>query len=238
MRKSVIASAIAISLTRVSLTRSIVYPFALTMIVRMATRMKRKMAVLPTRKRIEYLPALFLVAAIVFLPKGTESDSLSALAIVFVSIVLEAIPFMLVGALVGGLIESFVSRERLTAIMPGNGWLTVCIAAGAGFIFPVCECAVVPVVRRLIGKGLPLSAAIAYLLGGPVVNPIVAASTALAYAFDWRIVLLRLALGYGIAVAIGLIMGRIFRNSTAITEEAAEVHGDNALCGCGGSFIG
>ncbi len=189
----------------------------------------------PKGKKIEYLPALFLIAAVFFLPKGTDSDSLGALAIVFISIVLEAIPFMLVGSLVGGVIESFVSRERLAAIVPGKGWLTVCMAAGAGIIFPVCECAVVPVVRRLIGKGLPISAAIAYLLGGPIVNPIVAASTALAYAFDWRIVILRMALGYGIAVVIGLIMGRIFRSGTAIKENSVETHGDDPSCGCCGS---
>jgi uncharacterized membrane protein YraQ (UPF0718 family) len=154
------------------------------------------------RKRlsIDYLPALFLAAAFFFIPSGSESSTLNSLAIVFVSIVLEAIPFMLIGSLVGGFIEAFVSRERMAKLLPQKGWLTVCVAAGAGIVFPVCECAVVPVVRRLIGKGLPLSAAIAYLLGGPIVNPIVAASTALAYAFDWRIVILRLSLGYGIAV--------------------------------------
>ena len=80
---------------------------------------------------------------------------------------------MFVGSLAGGLIEAFVSRERMTSFLPEKGWLTVCIAAGAGIVFPVCECAVVPVVRRLIGKGLPLSAAIGYLLAGPIVNPIV-----------------------------------------------------------------
>jgi uncharacterized membrane protein YraQ (UPF0718 family) len=72
----------------------------------------------------------------------------------------------------------------------------------------------------LIGKGLPLSAAIAYLLGGPIVNPIVAASTALAYAFDWRIVILRLGLGYGLAVVIGMLMGRLFTGSGAIKDNA------------------
>ena len=59
---------------------------------------------------VDYLPALFLAAAIVFLPLGSESSPLNSLAIVFVSIVLEAIPFMLVGSLVGGFIEAFVSR--------------------------------------------------------------------------------------------------------------------------------
>ena len=181
---------------------------------------------------IDYLPALFLAAAIVFLPAGSESASLNSLAIVFVSIVLEAIPFMLIGSLVGGFIEAYVSRERMATILPRKGWLTVCLAAAGGIVFPVCECAVVPVVRRLIGKGLPFSAAIAYLLGGPIVNPIVAASTALAYAFDWRIVILRLGFGYGIAVVIGMLMGRLFTNSGAIKDNGAALENNVSSFGC------
>ncbi len=181
---------------------------------------------------IDYLPALFLAAALVFLPTGPGSSTLNSLAIVFVSIVLEAIPFMMIGALVGGLIEAFVSRERMATLLPQKGWLTVCIAAGAGAVFPVCECAVVPVVRRLIGKGLPFSAAIAYLLGGPIVNPIVAASTALAYAFDWRIVILRLGFGYGIAVVIGMIMGRLFAGIGAVKVNGDALENNASSCGC------
>jgi hypothetical protein len=176
------------------------------------------------------LPAVFLVVAILFLPAGANSEALNSLAIVFISIVLEAIPFMLVGSLVGGAIEVFVSRERLTALLPRRGWQTVCVTAAAGMLFPVCECAVVPVVRRLVGKGLPLSAAIGYLLGGPIVNPIVAASTTLAYAFDWRMVALRMLGGYGLAVIIGLFMGRLFRNKTAIIESGSERHLDPCNC--------
>jgi uncharacterized membrane protein YraQ (UPF0718 family) len=187
-----------------------------------------------TRKvhSIDYLPALFLAATLVFLPLGSGSSSLNSLAIVFVSIVLEAIPFMFFGSLVGGFIEAFVSRERMAALLPRKSWLTVCVAAGAGVVFPVCECAVVPVVRRLIGKGLPFSAAIAYLLGGPIVNPIVAASTALAYAFDWRIVILRLGLGYGIAVVIGILMDRLCAGSGAIKDNGAVLENNALSCGC------
>ena len=166
------------------------------------------------------------------MPSGLESSPLNSLAIVFISIVLEAIPFMMVGSLVSGFIEAFVSRERMAALLPRKGWLTVCVAAGAGIIFPVCECAVVPVVRRLIGKGLPLSAAIAYLLGGPIVNPIVAASTALAYAFDWRIVILRLGLGYGIAVVIGMFMGKLFAGSEAIKNDGTALENNTLSRGC------
>jgi hypothetical protein len=178
----------------------------------------------------DWLPAVFLVVAIFFLPAGASSDSLNSLAIVFISIVLEAIPFMFLGSLIGGMIEAFVSRERMTALLPRRGWQTVCVAAAAGIFFPVCECAVVPVVRRLVGKGLPLSAAIGYLLGGPIVNPIVAASTALAYAFDWRMVTLRMIGGYGLAVIIGLCMGRLFKNKTALVESGSEPFPMH--CGC------
>jgi uncharacterized membrane protein YraQ (UPF0718 family) len=181
---------------------------------------------------IDYLPGLFLAAAILFLPTGRESAAISSLSIVFVSIVLEAIPFMLVGSLVGGFIEAFVSRERMAAWLPQKGWLTVCLAAAAGTIFPVCECAVVPVVRRLIGKGLPFSAAIAYLLGGPIVNPIVATSTALAYGFHWPMVILRLGLGYWLAVLIGTLMGGLFRRAEAV-KDTGDILGSNpSSCGC------
>ena len=180
---------------------------------------------------IAYLPAFFLVAALFFLPTGSDSEALNSLAIVFVSIVLEAIPFMLIGSLVGGFIEAFVSRERMATILPRKGWLTVCLAAAAGVVFPVCECAIVPVVRRLIGKGLPFSAAIAYLLGGPIVNPIVAASTALAYAFDWRIVVLRLGLGYGLAVVIGILMGRLFTCNEAVKDNGNRFENNASSCG-------
>jgi uncharacterized protein len=176
--------------------------------------------------------AFFLLAGIFFLPTKADTGPFNAFAIVFVSIVLEAIPFMFIGALAGGLIEAFVSHERMASLLPRRGWLTVCIAAAAGMVFPVCECAVVPVVRRLVGKGLPLSAAIGYLLGGPIVNPIVAASTALAYAFQWRIVTLRLVLGYGIAVCTGLLMDRLFTKDKAIREESDRTGEAARSCGC------
>jgi hypothetical protein len=62
-----------------------------------------------------------------------------------------------------------------------------------------------------------LAAAIAYLLGGPIA----AASTALAYAFDWRVVILRTGLGYGLAVVVGILMGRSFAGFSAIKDNGA-----------------
>jgi len=163
------------------------------------------------------LQMLFLAAAAGFLILPADVASrLGDLPLNFVSIVLEAIPFMMVGALVGGAIEVFVSREWLGARLEGRGRIAVFGAAALGFVFPVCECAVVPVVRRLLRKGVPFPAAVAYLLAAPIVNPIVAGSTAVAYKYDWRFVAVRTGGGYAIAVSVALLVGWLFPGDKAL----------------------
>ena len=130
---------------------------------------------------------------------------LESVSTIFFSIVLEALPFMLVGSLVGGVIETLVSRERMVALFHGRRTRLILLAPLMGLIFPVCECAVIPVIRRLLRKGAPFSATLAFMLAGPLVNPLVACSTAVAYRFDWTVVALRLGLDYGIAVVLGLM---------------------------------
>ena len=170
----------------------------------------------------------FAVGAVAVLVGASEEASIRTLSIVFVSIVLEAIPFMLLGAVIGGLLEVFVSRDRILGMLPSRQWLTVIVAAGLGFVMPVCECAVVPVVRRLLRKGVPFAAAVAYLLGGPITNPLVAGSTAVAYSFDWKVVLLRVLFGYVVAVGVGLAVGSMFEGDEALLPDKKD-----SGCGCG-----
>lgn len=178
------------------------------------------------------LELFFLLCAGSILLVAHDQKSIQTLSLIFTSIILEALPFMLLGSMIGGLVEIFVSRERMTALLPKkHPWLSVFIAAGLGIIFPICECAVVPVVRRLAKKGLPAGAAIAYLLGGPIVNPIVAASTALAYKFDGMVVLLRVSGGYLIAVVVGLAMSRLFHSDRALRADLKLEA--NTSCQCG-----
>lgn len=178
----------------------------------------------------------FVLLAICLLIFFRNTPQFNTMGITFISIVLEAFPFMLIGTLVGGFIEVFVPQEKITRWLPEGRFMTVFTAAGLGIFFPVCECAVVPVVRRLLNKGVPLSAAVAFLLGGPIVNPVVAASTAVAYFFDWSIVVNRLAFGYFIAVAAGLLMSAFFTKTQAIRPDTLEnqrffVHADSAESG-------
>jgi len=183
------------------------------------------------------LEALFLVYAMAILIHLGEGPYVRTLAITFVGIVLEALPFMLTGALVGGFIEVFVSEKRIASILPPGKFRTVFLAAAMGMVFPVCECAIVPVIRRLISKGAPLSAAVAFLLGGPIVNPIVFFSTAVAYRMDWQISAIRLFAGYVIAVGIGFGMGALFRKTPALLPNCLG-QGPNGCACCAHDYAG
>ncbi|MDR1744570.1 MAG: permease [Planctomycetota bacterium] len=190
--------------------------------------------------------ALVVVCSACLLPFVVPGNrGINDFSVVFSSIALEAMPFMLLGALIGGAIEVFVSRERMTALLPGSDWASACVAAALGVLFPVCECAIVPVVRRLGGKGLPAAAAIAYLLAGPIVNPVAGLSTAMAYNFDWRPVAVRLGFGYLIAVGVALILARVFGRGSLFgpgvehgkhSDHAHHEHDGHSrcrTCGCG-----
>src|SRR5215212_6319876 len=99
----------------------------------------------------------------------------------FLSIVFEGAPYILVGTLLSGFIDAFLPAKLLERLLPKNRVLSTFAAGFLGLIFPVCECAVVPVVRRLVQKGLPLSCALTYLLSAPIINPIVIVSTLTAF---------------------------------------------------------
>jgi len=175
--------------------------------------------------------ALFLLGVAALLLLGSESQAILNLATVFAGIILEALPFMLLGSLAGGIIEVYVSRERLIARLPKKHWQVVLAAASLGMLCPICECAVVPVVRRLLRKGIPLPAAIAFLLGAPLVNPVVGMATAVAYTFSVKVALIRLLAGYLIAVSAGLVVGWIFPADSALVQGVSSDHEDD--CGCG-----
>jgi uncharacterized membrane protein YraQ (UPF0718 family) len=97
-----------------------------------------------------------------------------------------------------------VDPQLLDRFVPRRSWLGALAGASLGFVFPVCECGVVPVTRRLYQKGLPLSMGIAFLLAAPVINPVVFAST--YAAFGWGPILLgRFFFSFLIAAVVGFL---------------------------------
>jgi len=139
----------------------------------------------------------------------------------FLALAFEGLPFVLVGSLVSGAIAAFVPSRMITGVLPKNGFLATLASGLLGLCFPVCECGIVPVVRRLINKGLPVSCGITFMLASPIVNPIVAFSTLAAFRSQapWLNMGIRLGFGYLMAVLAGLSVRHL--NPKEILREGA-----------------
>ena len=156
------------------------------------------------------LAALAAVAVLVRVGAGGDVGWARNLLVVFGSLLVEAFPFVALGAAVSAAIEVFVPSSTFGRIASLPGPMQLPAAALAGVAFPVCECGSVPVARRLARKGLQPGAAIAFMLAAPILNPVVIASTVVAFRGReslWLMVGGRLALGFLAAVAVGWVVG-------------------------------
>ncbi|UCZ54209.1 permease [Bacillus shivajii] len=140
-------------------------------------------------------------------------QSILAFNTIFLSILIEAIPFVLVGVFIAGMIQVFVTEEHIKRLIPKNRLMAVCMSCVVGALFPACECGIVPIVRRLVSKGIPIFAGVGFLLTGPLINPIVIFSTYVAFGQDVKMALLRMVLGLMIALIITAIISLLFRRN-------------------------
>ena len=142
-------------------------------------------------------------------------DSQQDFALAFLSILFEGVPFILLGTLISGFIDIYLPAGTMDRFLPKNKFLAILTAGLMGAVFPVCECAVVPVIRRLVKKGLPVSCGLTYMLAAPIVNPITALSTWKAFQGQGAMMMTssRLLLGFLIAVAVGIIVSKLSLSS-------------------------
>ncbi|BAZ66785.1 MAG: permease [Pelatocladus maniniholoensis HA4357-MV3] len=123
----------------------------------------------------------------------------------FLSLLVEAMPFLLLGVFFSSLLLFFVDERKLVEKMPKNPLLGALVGSMVGFLFPVCECGNVPVARRLLMQGVPTSVAIGFLLAAPTINPIVIWATWTAFRDQPEIVILRVVFSLLIATIIGFV---------------------------------
>jgi hypothetical protein len=123
----------------------------------------------------------------------------------FFSLLVEAMPFLLLGVIFSSLLLLFVDEQKLLGMIPKNVVLAALAGSLIGFMFPVCECGNIPVARRLLMKGAPTAVAIGYLLAAPTVNPIVFWATWIAFRDQPEIVFLRVGFTLIVAITIAVI---------------------------------
>jgi uncharacterized membrane protein YraQ (UPF0718 family) len=142
---------------------------------------------------------------------AADVPEVETFVLIFASIVIEALPFILLGALVSAAIGVYVPDRVFDRIGRLPLALQVPGAALGGLAFPVCECGSVPVARRLIVRGVHPAAGIAFMLAAPVMNPIVLLSTWVAYSGRGNAVEMvagRVVFGLGLAALAGVAIGR------------------------------
>jgi uncharacterized membrane protein YraQ (UPF0718 family) len=140
---------------------------------------------------------------------------------IFLGVLIEATPFLLLGVLVSQALALVVRGERGLNWLPRGRFSSLAALAGLGALFPVCECGNVPVARRLITRGVPAAAAMVFLLSAPALNPVVALSTYAAFGDQPSIVAYRLGLTFVVAIAVGLLLSLHPRPAELLSRHAA-----------------
>ena len=125
--------------------------------------------------------------------------------VVFLSIIVEAFPFLLIGSMAAAYLELFVSEDRIKKFLPKNPFIQIIVAAFLGLIFPICECTIIPIARKLIQKSVPVSTAIVFMLATPIINPVPMLATYYAFGRTTDVMLHRIVLGFIIAVSVGML---------------------------------
>ncbi|UIX28804.1 permease [Streptomyces sp. GQFP] len=130
---------------------------------------------------------------------------------VFVAVVVQALPFLVLGVLLSALLAVFVPPSFFARALPSRPALAVPVAGMAGAVLPGCECASVPVAGALVRRGVAPAAALAFLLSAPAINPIVLTATAIAFPGRPEMVVARFVASLLVACAMGWLWQRLGR---------------------------
>ncbi|MEU4624592.1 permease [Actinoplanes sp. NPDC023801] len=167
-------------------------------------------------RRISSVEALAVVLVLLVIFRDRLSGLVSGAALqtwitVFVSVLVQAVPFLVFGVLLSAVIAVFVSRSFWARALPKHPALAVPAASMAGVVLPGCECGAVPIAGSLIRRGVTPAAALAFLLAAPAVNPIVLTATAVAFPGNPEMVLARGLASLVVAMLMGWLWLRLGR---------------------------
>ncbi|MDY0329724.1 MAG: permease [Thiomonas sp.] len=107
-----------------------------------------------------------------------------------------------------GVIQTFFTPEKTRAILAGKrqGVGNV-LAASLGIVTPFCSCSAVPLFIGFLTAGVPLGVTFSFLVSAPMVNEV--ALALLFGLFGWKIAAIYLGLGLVVAIAAGMVIGRM-----------------------------
>lgn len=175
---------------------------------------------------------LLLVLCFIPLPNLERLyDFTKSISVVFLSVLIQAIPFILIGAFVSAIIQVLVPTGWILNKMASkNTPLSFCIAAIGGIFVPICDCGLVPIITSLLKRNTPLPQTITFWLTSAAVNPIVVLSIVYAFPGQPKLVLIRIFAGLFIGLFIGVLLKiakintkDVLRENVSITSVGADM---------------
>jgi uncharacterized membrane protein YraQ (UPF0718 family) len=168
----------------------------------------------PQPRRFGPVEALAVLLVLLVIFRSTISDAVSdprlqTWTTVFVSVMVQAVPFLAFGVALSAVIAVFVPRSFWAKALPRHPVAAVPAASLAGVVLPGCECGSVPIAGSLIRRGVTPAAALAFLLAAPAINPIVLTATAVAFPGNPQMVAARAIASLIVAVTMGWLWLRL-----------------------------
>jgi len=172
-------------------------------------------------QRRGYGPYVLLVPIVVSLllrnrVEAFTVDEVRLWSTLFVSVTIQALPFLVLGVTISGLIAAYVSPDLVERFVPKRNALAVPSAGLAGLALPGCECGSVPIAGRLVDAGTPPAAALTFLLAAPAINPVVLVATAVAFPGNYQLVGARFVASLATALLVGTWWAR--RNDDSLIK--------------------
>jgi uncharacterized membrane protein YraQ (UPF0718 family) len=164
--------------------------------------------------------------AFTFNPASAVENNVKDFILIFTGILYEALPFIVFGAVIAGIVEEMLPQKLIARLIPRNRILAIAIGGLLGLPSPMCDCGILVVVRRLLRKGVPLSCCVCYLLAGPIINVVTLLSTRVAFSAQEsadtvaqygrqftgnEMLILRAGLGYLVAFVTALVVELQYR---------------------------
>ncbi len=150
-------------------------------------------------------------------------DSVLKWFAIFISIIIEALPFVLLGTILSGIIEVFITPDIVNKFLPKNKFLRVLFGTFVGFVFPSCECGIIPIINRFLEKQVPSYTAVPFLATAPIINPIVLFATYSAFGNSIRFLILRFVGATIVAIALGVMLAFLV-DDNILKEDAKPTH--------------
>lgn len=127
-----------------------------------------------------------------------------------------------------GVVQTFFAPERTRALLSGKRLgIGNFLAALLGIVTPFCSCSAVPLFIGFLSAGVPLGVTFSFLISAPMVNEV--ALALLFGLFGWKVAALYLVTGLSIAIATGLVIGKL-KMERYLQDWVRDIHmGDAAL---------